>query len=132
MYIVTSSASGAEPKVVHPPRRAARGVLRLQYTAPSLGSVEVRWLLWDDHNIEHIATHDVRPAEAEQVVFGLRTNGPFNDDRHRRGRLVFFGYTLNGRPLVVVTDRPTTTGEAYVVSARSANERERKKYLEEL
>jgi uncharacterized DUF497 family protein len=94
--------------------------------------VEVRWLLWDDHNINHIAKHEVKPAEVEQVVFGSATNGPFHDDRNRPGRLVFFGYSKRRRPLVVVTDRPTQMGEAYVVSARSANDREKKKYLEDL
>lgn len=93
---------------------------------------EVSWLLWDDHNITHIAErHDVTPAEAEQVVFGETMKGPFRDDRNRVGRLVFFGYTAKRRPVVVVTDRPTANGEAYVVSARTANEREQKKYLED-
>jgi len=93
--------------------------------------MEVRWLLWDDHNIEHIAKHNVTPSEVEQVVFGSRTRGPFGDDRHRHGRLVFFGYTAGERPLVVVVDRPTPTGEVYVVTARPASVREREKYLEE-
>jgi uncharacterized DUF497 family protein len=72
----------------------------------------------------------VTPAEAEQVVFGEAMTGPYRDDRNRKGRLVFFGHTADWRPLVVVTDRPTSTGEAYVVSARPANERERERYLE--
>jgi hypothetical protein len=93
--------------------------------------MEVRWLLWDDHNIEHIAKHNVTPAEVEQVVFGSGMRGPFGDDRHRYGRLVFFGYTTEERPLVVVVDRPTPTGEAYVVTARPASVRERDKFLEE-
>lgn len=95
--------------------------------------MELTWLLWDEHNIDHIATHQVTPAEAEQAVFGPETKGPYRDDRNRPGRLVFFGYTAGENPkaLVVVTDRPTPTGEAYVVSARPANDRERKKYLKE-
>lgn len=93
--------------------------------------MELSWLLWDDHNIEHIATHNVTPAEVEQVVFSLETNGPYRDDRNRTGRLVFFGRTATRRPVVVVTDRPTPNGEAYVVSARPASERELKKYLED-
>lgn len=93
--------------------------------------MQVRRLLWDDHNIEHIATHKVTPDEAEQVVFGASMRGPYEDNRNRVGRLVFFGFTDDRRPLVVVVDRPTSTGDAYVVSARPANERERRKYLEE-
>lgn len=93
--------------------------------------MEVRWLLWDDHNIEHIAKHNVTPAEVEQVVFGPGMRGPFRDDRHRQGRLVFFGHTAGERPLVVVVDRPTPTGEAYVVTARPTSVRERERCLEE-
>lgn len=94
--------------------------------------MEVSWLLWDDHNVEHIAErHRVTPAEAEQVVFSRAMKGPYRDHRNRVGRLVFFGYTAAGRPLVVVTDRPTPSGEAYVVSARPANDRERKMFLED-
>jgi uncharacterized DUF497 family protein len=94
--------------------------------------MEVRWLLWDEHSIEHLAArHDATPAEAEQVVFGEGMRGPYRDDRNRVGRLVFFGHTAAGRPFVVVTDRPTPSGEAYVVSARPANDRERKRYLED-
>lgn len=70
--------------------------------------MEVRWLLWDDHNIEHIARHKVTPAEVEQVVFSSETNGPYRDDRNRPGRLAFFGRAANGRPLVVVTEGPTS------------------------
>jgi uncharacterized DUF497 family protein len=91
----------------------------------------VSWVLWDDENIQHIARHHVTPAEVEQVVFAEDVVGPFRDDQVRQGRLVFFGYTAGRRPLVVVTDRPTPMGNAYVVSARQANDRERKKYLEE-
>ena len=94
--------------------------------------MEVSWLLWDDHNINHLAErHEVTPAEAEQIVFSETMKGPYRDDRNHVGRLVFFGYTAERRPLVVVTDRPTPNCEAYVVSARTANERERKKYLED-
>lgn len=92
---------------------------------------EINRLLWDDHNIAHIAPRRITPAEVEQVVFDPTTKGPYRDERNRAGRLVFFGYTANDRALVVVTDRPTSTGEAYVVSARPPNERERRKYLEE-
>lgn len=92
--------------------------------------MEVRRLLWDDHNIEHIARHKVSPIEAEEVVFGEETRGPYRDDRRRPGRLVFIGNTVGLRPLVVVTDPPTPNGDAYVVTARPATERERERYLE--
>lgn len=91
-------------------------------------------MLWDDYNIEHIAKHGVKPAEVEQVVFGTGMKGPFEDNRSRTGRLVFFGFsgpTLNRRTLVAVTDRPTANGDAYVLSARPATDRERMKYMEE-
>jgi uncharacterized DUF497 family protein len=93
--------------------------------------VQVRSLLWDNHNILHIARHSVTSAEVEQVVFSPATKEPLSDDRHRLGRLVFVGHTDGSRALVVVTDRPTSTGEAYVVTARPATERERRRYLED-
>ena len=76
----------------------------------------VEALLWDDRNLDHIARHDARPAEAKSVVFGPP------------GRREFYGTTEAGRYLVVVTDAPTSTGLAYVVSARPMSERERRAF----
>lgn len=93
--------------------------------------MKVTWLLWDEHNIEHIARHRVVPAEVEQVVFGKHARGPFREDRLRVGRRAYFGRTTRERALVVITEGPTRTGEAYVVTARSMTARERTRHLED-
>lgn len=85
-------------------------------------------LLWDDNNEAHIARHEVTPAEVEEVVFGGATRF-FEDDAHRPGRLVAFGVTDGGRWLVVVLDKPTSAGDAYVVTARPQSSRERRDFF---
>ena len=46
----------------------------------------------------------------------------------RLGRREFYGTTEEGRYPVVVTDAPTSTGLAYVVTARPMSERERRAF----
>jgi uncharacterized DUF497 family protein len=91
--------------------------------------VEVSGLLWDEANEAHIARHEVSRQEVIQVVFGSKSVFAL-DDSHRRGRLVVFGVTNAVRHLVVVLDEPTTTGTAYVVTARPMTTRERREYEE--
>ncbi len=85
----------------------------------------VEELLWDDHNLDHIARHDARPAEANSVVFGPRPVLVVISNERRLGRREFYGTNEAGRYLVVVTDAPTSTGLAYIVTTRPMSERER-------
>lgn len=68
---------------------------------------------WDEANIQHIARHDIEPAEAEQVILnnpieleGRQVNG---EDRilslgmTNQGRLLLVATTLRGHRLRVVT-----------------------------
>jgi uncharacterized protein len=84
-------------------------------------------VLWDVHNVEHVARHGVTPNEVEEVV---RTDKArwFTDDTVRLGRLVVLGPTTTGRLLVVVLDRPAPSGVAYCVTARPMSPRERQDY----
>lgn len=91
------------------------------------GSVEVARLLWDEHNIAHIARHGVTRGEVDEVVFSPATRWA-PEDRHRRGRLVAFGATGVGRLLVVVCDTPTVDGSSYPVTARPMDDRERRDF----
>ena len=84
--------------------------------------------LWDDHNLDHIARHHARPAEANSVVFGPRPVLVVISNEHRLGRREFYGTTETGRYLVVVTDTPTSTGLASVVTSRPMSERERRAF----
>lgn len=68
---------------------------------------------WDEANIQHIARHDIEPAEAEQVILnnpieleGRQVNG---EDRilslgiTNQGRLLLVATTMRGHRLRVVT-----------------------------
>lgn len=52
---------------------------------------------WDDENVEHIARHNIKPFEAEEVL---------DDDplilRIREGKYLAYGQTYAGRYLLVV------------------------------
>ena len=89
--------------------------------------MEVRALLWDESNEAHIARHRVRAEEVEQVVSGEGAVFAV-DHSHRRGRLIVFGVTGEGRYLFVALDEPTSAGDAYVLTARPMTDRERRDY----
>ncbi len=86
-------------------------------------------LLWDEANESHIARHKVTRQEVVEVVFGSGAVFAVEDD-HRRGRLLAYGMTATNRHLLVVLDEPTTSGMAYVVTARPMTTRERREYKE--
>lgn len=78
-------------------------------------------LLWDDHNRSHIARHGVTAVEVgDGPVVVVESN------RHRVGRLELFGRTGAGRCVMVVIERPTSFGLAYVVTARPMSDAERR------
>lgn len=91
----------------------------------------VRWILWDDHNITHIARHSVTPAEVEQVVYLDGEAQAFTEDRHRAGRLLVLGKTAAGRHFLVALDAPTSHLDRYVVTARPMTAREQNQYEEQ-
>ena len=80
---------------------------------------------WDEANIAHIAKHDVKPHEAEEVI----TNSPLDLGyvlRNGEDRIVQVGETLNRRVLVVVST--LRADKTRVVSARPANRKHRSQY----
>jgi uncharacterized DUF497 family protein len=91
---------------------------------------EVTELLWDDQNQAHIAHHGVTASEVTSLVFGPGPLLVVASDEHRIGRREFYGRTESGRYLVAVTDAPTSTGLAYVVTARPMSDRERRAFEE--
>lgn len=91
--------------------------------------MEVTDLLWDEANETHIARHRVTRQEVIEVVFGATAIFAIDDSR-RKGRLLVFGLTNVGRYLMVVLDEPTSTGTAYVVTARPMTEKECREYEE--
>lgn len=79
---------------------------------------------WDEHNIGHIALHQVEPDEAEQGVL----NRPMDLTVELRGgeeRLTQVGETDAGRILIVVTAN-TGSGKLRVITAWPARDRLRR------
>lgn len=83
-------------------------------------------LVWDDWNREHIAKHEVVPAEAEEVI----ALAPFFRETYKQ-RLQALGPTFLGRMLSVVLGAvPNQPHVFYVFSARPASRSERRIYSE--
>jgi|SRR5579884_4342489 len=93
---------------------------------PMAVHLHVAHLIWDEWNREHIAKHQVVPAEAEDVAAG--------DPAIRatyKGRFQLIGPTRAGRMLsVVVGPVPNQQDVYYVFSARPAHRSERR-YFEQ-
>jgi len=87
--------------------------------------IDSKQLLWDDWNRAHIAQHDVTPEEVEEVCEGE----PIMRNSYST-RIMVIGPTHSGRMLAIVL-HPKGEGVFYPVTARSADRRERKDYLEE-
>ena len=77
-------------------------------------AVEIRALVWDEQNEEHIAKHGVTPREVNSMVENLCI--VVRNRKHRRGQHLMIGRTHGGRVLAVPlaktsspdTWRPTT------------------------
>ena len=85
--------------------------------------MEITWFEWDDKNIEHVARHNVRPDEIENVAF---------DDepwirKGREGTRYMLGYTVAGRYLFTVYVL-RSKGVARVITAMDMDERTKKLY----
>lgn len=85
----------------------------------------VRRLVWDAWNVAHIARHDVKPEEVEEVCHG----DPLVQ-RGYRGWTVLVGPTVAGRMLEVVLD-PLGRGVYYPVTAHPASRKDRRLYYQE-
>ena len=80
---------------------------------------------WDEHNVNHIARHDVLPADAEAAMLNrpLHINTEFRGGEERR---TYLGPDSSARMLVVVvTPRGPKTR---VVTAFRANRANRAEY----
>jgi uncharacterized DUF497 family protein len=88
--------------------------------------VEIRKLIWDPWNVQHIARHDVRPQEVEEVC-----HNRYIVRNAKYGRLMLIGVTDLGRTLVVVLAREDED-VYYPITARPADRKERRIYSEEV
>ena len=53
----------------------------------------------DEHNIRHVAAHNVTPEEPEQVLLGDSLEVNFDPDRNGEERWTYLGETERGRIL---------------------------------
>ena len=85
--------------------------------------MRIEGLIWDDHNIEHIAYHHVEEYEVEEAVRGnvWFRRGP------TRKRYYAYSRTGAGRYLFVVLDREEDN-RFYVVTAREMDDSEKRLY----
>jgi|SRR5215211_1119901 len=83
--------------------------------------IRITTLVWDKWNIEHIARHDVLPAEVEQICHGLHTSLT-----GKKGRVLIVGLTKNSRMITAALDREDEEGVYYPVTARSSSRKERR------
>jgi uncharacterized DUF497 family protein len=82
---------------------------------------------WDEHNIGHIAEHNVTPEETEQVLLGDSLEVDFDSDRNGEERWTYLGETAHGRILTVIM---TLRGEKMrIVTAFDAESRNKLLYL---
>lgn len=85
--------------------------------------MEIIWFEWDNNNIEHIARHNVKADEVEDVAF---------DDepwirKGRKGTRYMLDYTVAGRYLFIVYVL-RSGGIARVITAMDMDEKTRKLY----
>lgn len=83
--------------------------------------LELKDLLWDSFNSEHIGKHKVTRLEVEEAcqnqLLVLTTY---------QGRKMFFGKTSTGRCLTIILSPAGEVGVYYVVTARNTSKKERR------
>ncbi len=73
------------------------------------------WIIWNDdpgENVEHIGEHGLLPDEVEYVM----ENSESGSESHSSGHPCVFGYTQDGRYIIVVYD-PIDEDTIYPVTA---------------
>ncbi len=84
---------------------------------------EITELLWDEHNISHVARQGVESKDLSEAVFSeVVVSAPcWIGSLRPTGRI---RETDAGRALVVFLDTPTTDGRSYVLMARPMTRKE--------
>ncbi len=87
--------------------------------------IVVETLIWDTWNVAHIALHALGPEEVEEVC-----QGDFWASETYGGRLRIVGPDVSGNLLTIILAPQQEPGVYYVVTARSAARKERRRYRE--
>jgi len=80
----------------------------------------IKELVWDDWNVEHIKKHEVSVIEVEETYYQ-----PINSFKSYQNRLIILGKTKNNRLLTLVLMKKNK-GVYYLVTARDMSRKERK------
>lgn len=82
----------------------------------------IKNLIWDEWNIEHIARHNVKPEEVEQVCQGKHLANKWKNKTYR-----VIGQTSDGRYLTIFL-APRVTNSYFPITARECTLKEKKGY----
>jgi len=85
--------------------------------------ITIRKLLWDKHNIFHIARHNIIPEEVEEVC----NNKPIVQRGIKKNRLILLGETNEEKLLNVVLENHGA-GTYYVITAYDTSQEDTKLY----
>lgn len=89
-------------------------------------SIIIKKLVWDTWNIAHIARHNVLPGEVEEVC-----RGTYRSYESYDGRFEIIGATEQKRILLIILDPEVKEGEYYVVTAHTAERKDRALFRKE-
>ncbi len=87
--------------------------------------VQIKALVWDEWNSEHIKKHHVSIEEVEELCQGYYKNLPTYGERY-----LILGRTKAGRALTIVLARQKP-GVYYLITARDMSKKERRLFLNE-
>jgi len=82
--------------------------------------IQIRTLVWDEHNEEHIARHGVTPREVSQMVENPHIVVRNRSDR--QGQHLMIGRTHGGRALTVALTKTRSTETWRPVTAYPATD----------
>ena len=85
--------------------------------------IKILKLLWDTCNKAHILRHNVVPYEVNEVCYSKHITV-----KVKKGRIMLIGPTKADRILVVILQEKLEKHTYYIVTARSADKKERMLY----
>lgn len=81
--------------------------------------IEINNLIWDEWNLEHVKKHSLTKRIVEKAILNIKAF-----KYGYKGRIVLI-CELNSKSISIIVDRKVE-GKYYVVTARSADRKERK------
>jgi len=85
----------------------------------------IEFLQWDEHNINHIARHNIMPEEIEEVCFNDEIKPRIEKGRYKRYYIL--GQTFDGRYIFIVIEY-LGGKKARTITARDMTYSEKKRF----